>query len=124
MPEDRRTASVTPVLRKGKKEDLRNYRPVSFTSILRKVMEQLILHVISKQVAEKKVISSCQHGFTKGKSGMTNQVTFYDVMTSWVDRRRAVDVVYFNFSKVSDIVSHIILVVKLWKCGTDELTVR
>lgn len=55
---------------------------------------------------------------------MTNQVTFYDVMTSWVDRRRAVDVVYFNFSKVSDIVSHIILVVKLWKCGTDELTVR
>jgi len=51
-------------LQKGKKEDPGNYRPVSLTSILRKVMEQLILEVINKQVEEKKVIRSSQHGFT------------------------------------------------------------
>jgi len=66
-PEDWRKANVTPIFKKGKKEDPGNYRPVSLTSILGKVMEQLILEVIIKQVEEKKVIRSSQHGFTKGK---------------------------------------------------------
>jgi len=62
-------------------------------------MEQLILEVIIKQVEEKKVIRSSQHGFIKGKSCLTNLIAFYDGMTSWVDEGRAVDVVYLNFSK-------------------------
>jgi len=37
------------------------------------LMEQLILEVINKQVEEKKVIRSSQHGFTKGKSFMHDQ---------------------------------------------------
>ena len=63
-----RKASVIPVFKKGKKEDPGNCTLATLTSILGKVMEQLILDVISKQVEEKKVIRSSQHGFTKGKS--------------------------------------------------------
>ena len=48
VPEDWRKASVTPAFKKGKKEDPGNYRPVSLTSIPGKVMEQLILDVMSK----------------------------------------------------------------------------
>ena len=58
MPEGWRKANVTPVFKKGKKEDPGNYRTVSLTSMPGKVMQQLILDVISKQVVEKKVISS------------------------------------------------------------------
>jgi len=58
VPEDWRKPNVTPVFKKGKKEDPRNYRLVSLTSILGKMMEQLILEVIIKQVEEKKVIRS------------------------------------------------------------------
>ncbi|GAB0180683.1 mitochondrial enolase superfamily member 1 [Grus japonensis] len=54
VPEDWRKASVTPVFKKDKKEDPGSYRPVSLTSIPGKVMEQLILGVISKHVEEKK----------------------------------------------------------------------
>ncbi|GAB0197929.1 mitochondrial enolase superfamily member 1 [Grus japonensis] len=93
VPEDWRKANVTPVFKKGKKEDPENYRPVSLTSVPGKVMVQLILGVINKHVEEKKVIGSGQHGFTKGKSCLTNLIAFYDGMTSWVDEERAVDVV-------------------------------
>jgi len=67
VPEDWRKASVITVFKKGKKEDPGNYRPISLTSIPGKMMEQLILDVTIKQVEEKKVLRSSQHGFTKGK---------------------------------------------------------
>ncbi|GAB0195056.1 mitochondrial enolase superfamily member 1 [Grus japonensis] len=43
VPEDWRKANMSPVCKKGKKEDSGNYRPVSLTSIPGKVLEQLIL---------------------------------------------------------------------------------
>ena len=58
------------------------------------------------------------------KSCLTNLVAFYDVITSWVDGGRAVDVMYLDFRKVFDTVSHKILVIKLRKCKIDEWTVR
>jgi len=87
-------------------------------------MEQFILDAIIKQVEEKKVIRSSQHGFTKGKSRLTNLIAFYNGMTGWVDEGRAVDVVYLDFSKAFDTVSHNILIGKFRKCGLDEWTVR
>ncbi|GAB0207230.1 mitochondrial enolase superfamily member 1 [Grus japonensis] len=121
---DWRKANVTPIFKKGRKEGPGNYRPVSLTSIPGKVMEQLILGVISKHVEEKTVIRSGQHGFTKGKSCLTNQIAFYDGMTSWVDEGRAVDVVCLDFIKPFGTVSHNILVSKLRKRELDEWTVR
>jgi len=124
VPEDWRKANVTPVFKKGKKGDPGNYRPVNLTSIPGKVMEQLILDVINKQVEEKKVIRSSQHGFIKGKSCLTNPIAFYDGMTAWEDEGRAVDVVDLDFSKAFDTVSHNILRGKLRKCGLDEWSVK
>jgi len=87
-------------------------------------MEQLILEVIVKQVEEKKVIRSSQHGFTKGKSCLANLIAFYDGMTGWVDEGRAVDVVYLDFSKAFVTASHNILLGKLRKYGLNEWSVR
>ncbi|GAB0198251.1 mitochondrial enolase superfamily member 1 [Grus japonensis] len=50
--------------------------------------------------------------------------SFYDGMTGWVDEGRAMDVVYLDFSKAFDTISHNILISKLRKRGLDEWTVR
>jgi len=124
VPEDWRKASVTPIFKKGKKEDPGNYRPVNLTSIPGKMMEQLILDVVIKQVEWKRIVESSQHGFIKGKSCFINLIAFCDGRTIWVDERKAVDVAYLDFSKAFHTVSHNILLGKLRKCELDERSVR
>ncbi|PKU43614.1 rna-directed dna polymerase from mobile element jockey-like [Limosa lapponica baueri] len=123
VPKDWREANVTPVFKTGKK-GTGNCRPVSLTSIPGKMMERLVLGIISKHMEEKKAIRSSQHGFTKGKSCLMSLIAFYNGMTGWIDEGREVDVVYLDFSEAFDTVSHSILIGKLRKCGLDEWTVR
>ncbi|KAJ7424166.1 RNA-directed DNA polymerase from mobile element jockey-like protein [Pitangus sulphuratus] len=124
VPNYWRKGNVTPVFKKGRKKDLGNYQQIGLTFIPGKVMEQIILEVINKHVEEKKVVRSSQHEFNKVKSCLTNLIAFYYDMAGLVDERRAVHVVYLEFSKAFDTVSHKVLLVKLRKCGLDEWTVK
>ena len=123
MPEDWRKANITPIFKKGKK-DPGNYRSVSLTLTPGKVTEQLILETICRHMNNKQIIRNSQHGFTKGKSLLTNLITFYDEMTGLVDKGRAVDIAYLNFSRAFDGAACKILADKLLLYGLDRQTVR
>ncbi|KFV00654.1 RNA-directed DNA polymerase from mobile element jockey, partial [Tauraco erythrolophus] len=56
VPLDWRLADVTPIYKKGRKEDPGNYRPVSLTSVTGKVMEQVILSAVNEHIQVKRVI--------------------------------------------------------------------
>ncbi|CAM5137442.1 unnamed protein product [Natator depressus] len=86
-------------------------------------MKQVLKESILKHLEERKVIRNSQYGFTKGKSCLTNLIAFYGERTGSVDEGKAVDVLFLDFSKAFDTVSHSILASNL-KYGLDEWTIR
>lgn len=106
------TTRCLPIYKKGHKEDLGNYRPVSLTSVPGKVIEQIILGKITWPVRGVQGIRPSQHGFMKGRLCLTNRISFYNWVTRLVDEGKAVDAVYPDFSKAFDTVSHSILLGK------------
>ena len=90
---------MTPIFKKGWKDDPGSYRPISLTSVSGKVMERIISGTIMDELKVSQGIRPSQHGFTNGRSRLTNLISFYDKVTHLVDEGKAVNVVYLDFSK-------------------------
>ncbi|RMC22456.1 hypothetical protein DUI87_00770 [Hirundo rustica rustica] len=122
VPDEWKLANVTPIHKNSEKEEPNNYRPVSLTSVPGKIMEQFILSVITQNLQDGQGIRPSQHEFRRGRSCLTNLITFYDQVTHLVDAGKAVGVVCLDFSKAFDTVSHSTLQDELSARGLDRST--
>ena len=117
LPDEWKIANITPIYKKEKKSDPNNYRPVSLTSAVGKLMETIIRDVLEEHLEKQKLLSSEQHGFRKGKSCTTQLLEVINDWTHILDNGKSLDVVYLDYKKAFDSVPYERLLAKLYAYG-------
>ena len=93
VPHDWKMTNVTAVYKKGKSIPS-NYRAVSLTVILCKVVKSIMRDNIIKHLEKHKLVTGSQHGFVRNKSCLTNLLIFMEEVTNYLDSGYPVDVIY------------------------------
>ena len=113
VPLEWKEANIIPLFKKGSRNKSENYRPVSLTSVICKLLERLIKDHLVDFLVKNKLINTSQHGFLKARSCLTNMLCFLEDVTKWVDEGSPVDIIYLDFKKAFDKVPHQRLLLKL-----------
>ena len=99
------------------------YRPVSLSSILCKVIESIIRDYIMDPLYENSLLTPCQHGFVRGRSCITQLLVYLDDWTEMLDSGESIDVIYMDYAKAFVKVAHVRLLSKLEGYGiTKQVT--
>ena len=106
LPSSWKTGTITALFKKGSKAEAKNYRPVSLTSVPCKIMESLIVDVIIDHLTINFLKNPNQHGFTKGRSTITNLLCALNIWSEALSHGIPVDIVYLDFEKAFDKVPH------------------
>ncbi|KAI5692261.1 hypothetical protein M8J77_000491 [Diaphorina citri] len=117
IPQGLKTSSITPLFKKGKPDELRNYRPVGNLPIIEKVLEKHLNNLTKKYLEENSILPEFQHGFQSGKSTITLLQDFADQINTALDKRQCVVVLLLDLSFVFDTLDHTVLLKKFEEVG-------
>ena len=111
------SAHIVPVHKKGVTGDVDNYRPISLTCVASKILERIIVDHLTDHFSRNNILHQAQHGFTRRRSTCTNLLESCNDWTLCVQNKQQVTVVYIDFTKAFDIVSHRKLFARLYSYG-------
>ena len=103
LPRTWKDANISAIHKKGSKHRAGNYRPVSLTSIVCKILESIIRDAIVEYMKENLLFSGKQFGFIGGRS---TSLQLLKVLDRWTEMLDCVDVIYCDFMKAFDTVPH------------------
>ena len=93
---------VTPIFKKGDKSDPINYRPISLTCILYKVMEHIVASNLSRHSEQNDILYDLQHGFRERRSCETQLIQLVEELARNTSQGQQTDLILLDFSKASD----------------------
>ena len=108
-------AVIVPIFKSGSKENVENYRGISLLSIVSKVLERCVHNHMFAAI--KPSLYKLQDGFVGGRSCVTSLLRTTHNFAKALDDRQQIDVLYLDYSKAFDSVSHRRLIGKLHSIG-------
>jgi hypothetical protein len=115
FPSEWKSANVVPIPKKGDAHEVTNYRPVSLLSQVSKVLERLIFRQVSSFIKDS--LYDIQHGFRCNRSCVTQLLNVFHDLGRAFDSGNEIDLLYLDFAKAFDSVSHSKLLFKLKSFG-------
>ena len=118
-PDIWKLANVTPVHKKGDKQLIKNYRPISLLPICGKMFEKIIFNSLYSYLNANNLITKNQSGFRPGDS-TTNQLLFLvDEIHQAFENPKSLEIraIFLDISKAFDKVWHEGLIFKLKQNG-------
>ena len=106
LPEGWRVAIICPIYKKGDRSRPNNYRLVSLTSVVCKVLEHIVCSNIMNHLDAYGLIMNIQHAFHKGRICATQLCTVIHDWSKTIDQGLHTDVFILDFAKAFDSVPH------------------
>src|ERR1043165_9041173 len=117
VPRALKAAKVVPIYKKGDKDSVANYRPISILPYFSKYYEKLMYRRLFNYVNSLNIIFQSQHGFQSGHSPYMALLSMQDMISNAIDNNNYSVGVFFDLSKAFDTVDHKILIKKLENYG-------
>ena len=107
VPEDWIKANITCIFKKKSiKQDPGNYRLVSLTSVICKLLESNIREAIMDHLSSHKLLPDSQFGFQRNISTVLQLFTVMEDWTDTLDNNLQVDTAHLDFRKAFESVPH------------------
>ena len=106
IPNSCRYANISPIFKKRHRTLSSNYRPISLTFVISKILERIIKKELLGHLVDNCLLSKAQHGFVPAKSCLSNLLETLDLTTSSLAEGHCVDEILLDFSKAFDLVPH------------------
>lgn len=113
IPKDWKYGKIIPIPKSPNTSLLGSYRPISLLSSCAKTLEHIICKHMSTFLETNCLIDQRQHGFRKGLSTTTQLLETIHDFAQVLDKQGQIDIIYLDFEKAFDRVSHQKLLLKL-----------
>lgn len=117
FPDRLKIANVIPLYKKGNKNDMGNYRPISLLHIFSKIFEKIMKNHLVTHISTHNIISKSQFGFQKNVSTLSAISKFSELIYQTLDSSHYALSIFIDFSKAFDTVPHSLLLEKLQHYG-------